>query len=131
MCMADSADPCEVFETCWYTARKQHRCGECGRTIEPRERYEKTFVVFEGDASSHKTCGHCVEARRWLLRECHGYVVGEVETDLREHWEEARHVKAYLTRELARIVYGLRVQWTRRDGTVMALPKVRDVEVEA
>jgi len=43
------------------TARKQHVCGECRRTIEPGDEYRRIFYVYEGDASAHKMCERCAD----------------------------------------------------------------------
>lgn len=58
MCEID-LDPCEVFTTKTVTAKKEHRCGCCERTIRAGEIYHRTFAIFEGDASTHKHCRDC------------------------------------------------------------------------
>lgn len=40
-------------------ARKAHRCGECGRTIEPGETYRYWTWVFDGRADDSRLCAHC------------------------------------------------------------------------
>jgi hypothetical protein len=40
-------------------ARKVHRCGECGRTIEAGETYWYQTGVMDGQASTAKMCRHC------------------------------------------------------------------------
>ena len=44
-------------------ARKPHKCSECGRTIEPGERYERTAGSWEGDFFTSLACLHCARAR--------------------------------------------------------------------
>ncbi|WP_454232169.1 hypothetical protein [Mycolicibacterium fortuitum] len=40
-------------------ARKAHRCSMCYRTIEPGEKYSRSFNVDSGDAWTWKECEHC------------------------------------------------------------------------
>ena len=78
------------------TARKEHRCCECGAKILPKQKYERTGTLFEGQWTTYKTCIPCVGIRRdfftcgWYygqmrndFRECNGwdYVTGEGEFD--------------------------------------------------
>lgn len=58
-------DPAEVYERCDRKARKQHLCDECRRKINPGEKYENVFGVWEGRADTFKTCSHCLDLRRW------------------------------------------------------------------
>lgn len=50
---------CTVWNVTWRKARKQHRCCECMDTIQPGQRYEHIFSVFEGDVTIFKTCEFC------------------------------------------------------------------------
>ncbi len=120
MCRIDDAERCEFNSAATFKARKTHKCGECYRTIEPGETYERAIGVMQGDFFTYKTCAHCVAARGWLVRECRGYIYSQVEEELREHWRE----DGIHTRELARLIWGMRRKWTRRNGTRMELPHV-------
>ncbi len=51
------------------SARKQHRCSECRGIIQPGEKYERVFLVYDGYADTYKTCLHCKSARDWLTSE--------------------------------------------------------------
>lgn len=53
-------------------ARTSHQCEECGRTIDPGERYERTAAVWEGDFFTNIACQHCAVARV-LVDEVDGY----------------------------------------------------------
>ena len=45
-------------------ARKTHKCCECGRPINPKDRYHHIKGVWEGEIGDYKTCIHCVRVRR-------------------------------------------------------------------
>ena len=47
-------------------ARKYHTCCECRRTIQPGERYEHVWGVWEDTPDTHKTCQHCVGLREYV-----------------------------------------------------------------
>lgn len=134
MCMIESADgDCTYYDSFWRTAKQGHRCGECHREIRPGERYQRNVWKTDGTFGSAKTCAHCAEAAKWLIRECHGYLFGGVEQDLLEHWEEGLDVAEYRTLELGRLLVGMRRKWERRSGGLMPLPKVhvKSAEVRA
>ncbi|KAF1071996.1 hypothetical protein [Variovorax sp.] len=59
-------EPAAFYCATEYTARKEHRCHECGRAIEPGQRYEKAAAKWEGSVSSYKTCSRCVALREHL-----------------------------------------------------------------
>ena len=67
-CEPQEGDPCEVWNVSWRRARKEHKCIECVETIKIGARYEYTFTVFEGNASSHKTCEFCANEWERLLK---------------------------------------------------------------
>jgi hypothetical protein len=53
-------EPCEVWkETKIGKARKAHKCDCCHGPIRVGEPYTKLFTVYEGDASSEKSCSAC------------------------------------------------------------------------
>lgn len=44
----------------WRTARKEHKCGECGRMIQPGESYWYDTMVEVGyGITTEKMCAHC------------------------------------------------------------------------
>lgn len=59
MCGCDGDGYAEVFQERYRTARKPHVCSECEKKIKPGEEYHYLFTVFEGLASSKKTCMAC------------------------------------------------------------------------
>ena len=116
MCAIDDADYfCEVLSSRTLTARKAHRCNECGRTIEPGESYLCEFLTDEEQgARVHKTCAHCQIVREWLLRECGGWLYSGIAEDIGDH--------AGYGMPVARLVVGINRQWYRIDGSLMPVP---------
>ncbi|QIG58765.1 hypothetical protein SEA_DATBOI_101 [Gordonia phage DatBoi] len=47
-------------------ARTKHRCGFCGRTIDPGEHYRRQFNKDGGDVWTWKNCIHCGAAAEIL-----------------------------------------------------------------
>ena len=43
------------------TARKQHRCSECRRPIQPGEQYRRIFGIWRRDAFAYKQCKECID----------------------------------------------------------------------
>lgn len=77
----------DLFRDFDRTARKEHRCGECRRTIMPGEVYRVEEGQWHGNFDSHKTCLECVEIRDSFF--CN-FIFGNVLDDLRESIWEAR-----------------------------------------
>lgn len=82
----------ELMEETLRTARKIHRCCECGKTIQIGETYEYVKGMWEGDWNTYKTCLDCKSIRdvffdSWIYTEiwenfrdefgCHGSVIPE------------------------------------------------------
>jgi len=59
------------------TAKKEHQCGECWRTIGKGETYERLAGKWEGDFWDMKSCTHCSAFRK---------IIDAVDTDF---WEGA------------------------------------------
>lgn len=120
MCMIDDADPMAFCLTEVRTARKTHVCGECKRTIQPKERYN--FASYKHPdwdrPESSKTCSHCQVATNWLYKHCDGACFGEVKSDLIEHYDSG-----YREDNLQKIVIGIRRQWKAFHGNgLLPLP---------
>jgi hypothetical protein len=133
VCMIDGADPLKLHHSGAVRARIQHRCDECGRTIEPGELYDRAAGLGWEQAAhwwTWKTCWHCCAAREWLRIVCEGWLYESVREDLEEHWEESWE---YRTVWLGRAILGMRRQWRRRDGgllPVLPMPSARVVNPE-
>ncbi len=69
MCFTDFDGP-SVFRASRHRARKPHKCTECGRTIEPGERYQIAWGVWNGQPETFRTCRECLRDRgRIVARE--------------------------------------------------------------
>jgi hypothetical protein len=66
-CVCDYDDVLQVMdERLVKSARKNHRCTECRRTIKQGESYEFVFGFSDGEAHTYKTCSHCMSLREWV-----------------------------------------------------------------
>jgi len=70
-----------LFSENTITARKKHRCGECGKIINPDEQYERASGIWDGKFCTMKTCLVCLELRKQF---CCSWTYGEVLQDIRE-----------------------------------------------
>ena len=61
-CYCDSEYP-TMFNEAWRKAAKQHKCCECGKTIEKGQDYQYVTMVFEGEFLTYKTCEKCADLR--------------------------------------------------------------------
>lgn len=120
MCMIDLADESYVIHNArMIVARKEHRCGECRRTIAVGEIYEYVTALAPGNSWDRwKTCEHCVWARQWLRNECNGWLYEMVYEDLKEHWDEEVLLRNL---DLGRRIVGMRRRWQGFDGQLMRL----------
>lgn len=66
-CSCDEAERFDILSQKTVRARKQHRCCECHRTIEPGEHYENIRGVCCGEMVIMKTCPFCVRVRDDLV----------------------------------------------------------------
>jgi hypothetical protein len=110
MCRVDG-ERADAYSVTRRVARKEHRCGECRRTILVGEPYDLHGMVYEGTASSHSVCTHCAVLTEWLVQECGGTVTGELIEDIEEHAQEYRRDDL---KELALLARG---QWSWSEGT--------------
>jgi hypothetical protein len=92
------------------TARKEHKCINCGGTIAKGESYETRTWVSDGSMFIVKYCARCVIAGRWLNDVCGGYLWGDwqILEDLQEHWDEEPQFRC---RSLALLIAAMRRGW--------------------
>lgn len=126
MCWVEDCDPWRVYREAIRTARKNHQCFECGRTIAKGERYRwATGLHPENPRNSwdvFKLCAHCDAAAQWLVVMCNGYLFGGIGEELREHWIEEPLLRSI---GLARLVHGIENKWMRSKyapGQMMDVP---------
>jgi hypothetical protein len=84
----DYSDECHEIQCKVLTARKQHKCGECGKIVQPREKFEHFTGSDSGEFFHVKTCLVCVEIRD---RFCCGWTWGQVLEDIKKaiFWQGA------------------------------------------
>lgn len=96
------------------TARKEHACQFCRRTIDRGERYLRGSGWEDGTAWSWKECAHCEAVRRLYDITADG----TYDEMMFDSWaDEARDVA-----EL-RHAAGYRMQWRTRRGTLLPVPE--------
>jgi len=88
---ACDGEPAECFTSNIIAARKPHKCCECGETIQPGAKYEKTVGKWDGRWETYKTCHTCLAIRNEF---CCSFVY----TMLRQHIVDALGTD-YLTGE--------------------------------
>lgn len=71
MCDLSYEETTKVWTQTWRRARKEHRCEGCQRAIKPGSRYCITFSVFDGYASSEKSCRPCTALAERFGKEHH------------------------------------------------------------
>jgi len=108
MCAVDDCEPWAVVRHDQRTARKEHRCGECPRTIKRGERYEITTGRVAGETQwvTCRVCAHCRAAAGWLEVMCGGWALGGLCVELRDHWRDG-----YASPVLGRLAAGVRLGW--------------------
>lgn len=105
-------DPATVYAKTEPTARKQHKCFECGRGIFPGQRYEKVFGVWDGRVDVFKTCERCVKLREHLAAHvrCFCWAHGNLLEDVRMEIEHlpAEAVGSGLLFEIGRMAVAIK-----------------------
>ena len=116
---ADYGDGPKAFDSKTRTARKEHRCCECHRTIKVGEQYRYESGVWENGPSSHKTCADCASVRDVYF--C-SFVFGEMWNALHENmtdvgadeWLDGR-VNKLTPRARAGVINMVQMEWDRED----------------
>jgi hypothetical protein len=87
-------DPADVYDAKRInSARKPHKCEECGRQINPGEPYESAFMIYDGCANTYPTCQHCLALRNFVQISipCFCWAHGRMHDDARACIEDATH----------------------------------------
>ncbi len=106
MCTTDY-DPPSIYNVREHRAKKEHQCSECGSIIKIGEPYRTHFGVWDGRASTFKSCNYCMIPQDWLLKECGTYMLGGLHEELEEHAFEYRKIFLY------KWLIGYRERWKR------------------
>ncbi len=91
-CSCDmSIDMCdsEVFKISHnkiVTAKKTHKCNECGHEIQPGKQYENYSGLYEGHWWHHKTCLDCLDIRNTFFKK--GFYAEMLYENLSENLDE-------------------------------------------
>jgi hypothetical protein len=115
--MAAYGDRCDVWREWTPRARKEHKCGECGRTIATGEQYRQTKALFERMWTAAKQCAHCMVLADWLVQECGAYLTQGIVEDFAEHAAE------YGRFDLRRLEWGAVHQWQWK-GRLLPAPRL-------
>ena len=59
-------DPAGFYHQVTLRAKKEHRCSECYRAIEPGDAYEHVRGKLDGMFDTFKTCPRCLALREWV-----------------------------------------------------------------
>lgn len=62
----DDGEPAQLYQEKMVKARRQHRCYECGRPIQPGSVYERVSGRWEGEFSVYCFCIDCSSISRGL-----------------------------------------------------------------
>lgn len=125
MCMYGDDGEWVVFHSAERRAAKDHRCGECGRTVVKGERYTHASGLFDGRWGTYRTCAQCEVAKGWLAAICSGYCFEATVEDLRNHvdgdeWYERSPA-------LVRLVRWQAYDWYDRHGNLRGVDDVRSL----
>ena len=88
MCNCDDYESPAVYHEQTRRAKVRHRCGECYGLIEPGTAYHESRGLWDGQWSTHKTCGSCWVLGHTLL-DCYSF--GGLAEELQECWLDMRH----------------------------------------
>lgn len=99
ICYCDDEPP-SLYRRELRTARKEHRCHECHRKIQPGERYERVFGIWSGDTDVFNTCPHCLALRDHVDAHIpcfcwnHGNMLDEAESVIADYLHESPELAA-------------------------------------
>lgn len=80
----------EFFNSSIVTARKEHECLECGRTIQPGEKYERAGGKCEGEFWSAAVCLECEEIAKAVVCgfRAYGYLWEGINNEVFPEWAQ-------------------------------------------
>jgi len=79
-------DPPEFYSQRMQTAKKEHRCEECGKPICTGETYENVSGKWDGRFDTFKTCTRCLALKDWVKAHvpCFCWAHGNIREDALE-----------------------------------------------
>ena len=86
-CFCDYEAPA-FYSKVEYSARKEHQCEECGKSIQAGERYERVTGKWDGRMDFFKTCSRCTALRDHLKAHvrcfcwAHGSLLENIRTEI-------------------------------------------------
>ncbi len=129
MCMAHDYDDWTLFRSQERRANKEHRCGECDRTISRGERYRYSAGLIENYWQDFRQCLQCLAASDWLIVVCEGWLFDAIEEDLANHVDGD---ESYLcTPPLRKLVEWMRADWRDESGDLRSVEAVHALTAEA
>lgn len=104
-CYCDDEPP-ELYCATRPIANRRHECEECNQTIQPGERYERVFGIWEGGNKVFKTCLYCLAIRDLCEQRlnCLCWSHGNTMEDIRSHLEERIQYPPGLSMAIGRII---------------------------
>jgi hypothetical protein len=108
-CYCDYDRP-DVYSQYHVRARKPHRCDECDAHIRVGDRYEYTFGVWGGNASSFHTCADCAELKTFVQTNIpclcwgHGNLREDIRTAIEDAYQRARDEVRGLAFSVGRLI---------------------------
>lgn len=84
-CFCDYDQP-EFYNQRMQTAKKEHRCKECGKPIATGEIYENVSGKWDGRFDTFKTCPRCLALKDWVKAHvpCFCWAHGNIREDALE-----------------------------------------------
>lgn len=89
-------DPASKFHEHDVTARREHKCYECGSAIAAGQRYHRVSGQWEGRWDVFRLCLPCTEIGNEFSDG--GRVFGSLWEDLEYAWDEGAHISACVNR---------------------------------
>lgn len=109
-------------------AKKEHRCSECARAIEPGETYEHVRGKWNGDVDTFKTCPRCLALKEWVRAHvpCFCWAHGNIIEDAIETARGYAHEAPGLLFGAYRRKVAIKRQRKLHNASLSGLPRTED-----
>ena len=91
-CCIDYGDGPTLYDEKYRKARKEHKCCECGQTINAGDDYQVITGLWDGRWDEFKTCEKCADLRDSLM-DVSCPALGDLRADYAEYLENIGAVK--------------------------------------